>query len=394
MRLLPLSAQALAENIEVSDEQIAAEYERTAAQYSTVERRTIQQVPLADDETLAAFEAGQEAGTPFAELVSQAGLEDAVTEIGTFAQSEMTNASLAETAFGLDEGDFAITSGAAGNRAVFVSAIDEGGQRPLEEVRDEIAASLQLSMGQSQLATAYDEIDEARAALVPVDDVAEQYGLEIYELDLTRSGQALDAVPSIPEDTRQTVITQIFNASPDAAILPAINLGANRTVFFELEDVSPARDLTLDEARDEAIAAWQELQTNLDMTETAESMVASLDSGNDMFTVAAEAGQIPQASQPFGRQGSTDGSIGADVASAAFMGGEGHAGYATTADGDVVVFQVTEVLPATEDAQSPIVEALTTGFADLLYASFVDSLRQDHGIRVNDEALNRVIGLE
>ncbi|GGA52536.1 SurA N-terminal domain-containing protein [Pelagibacterium lentulum] len=394
VRVLPLTAETLAAGIEVSDTEIEAEYERTSSQYQTVERRSVHQLVLANEEIETIFTQGLADGVSFEDLVAEAGAEGRVQALGTLQQSQMTDTSLANAAFGLEEGEFAIISGAQGPRAIWVSEIIEGGVQPLDEVRDAIERSLATSRAQGLLLDAFDAIDEARAAFQPIDDVAAHFGLAIYELDLTRSGDALAEIDAIPADARSNVTQQIFDASETANITPAINLGSNRTVFFEIENVQPVRDQTLDEVRDEAIAAWQELQSELSMIAAAEDMVASLDSGADMFMTASQAGQIPQVSQAFSRDGSGDATIGADVARAAFMGTVGAAGYAPIASGEVVVFQVTEVMEADADAQSNIAAALSANFPDQMFGSFVEGLREDTPIRINESTLNRLIGLE
>jgi peptidyl-prolyl cis-trans isomerase D len=131
----------------------------------------------------------------------------------------------------------------------------------------------------------------------------------------------------------------------------------------------------------------------MEMTRAAEDMVADIDAGTDLFTVAAENGQTPQTSAPFTRNTATA-ALDPQVAQAAFQGGEGYAGYVPTQDGGMVVFQVTEVTPASADATSQVAQSLEISFADLIFANFVEGLRQDVGIRINEEALNRVIGLQ
>lgn len=391
VRLLPLTPEALAAGVEISDEQIQAEYDRTAANFTTIEQRRISQLPL-DADTAQLFEQGLEDGRAFADLVVEAGAETRVAPLGVFARNQINDAVLAETAFALPENGYAVIGGALGQRAIWVSEIIEGGQQPLEAVRDTIEQSLRLAQGRDLLLRAYDDVEEARAAFQPIDTVAETYGLEVHEVALTRSGAALEEIATIPEATRETVVSQIFSASETATLTPAINLGSNRAVFFDLVEVQPVRDQTLEEVRSEVIAAWQDLQTDLAITEAAQEIVGELDAGGDMFVVAADTGAIPQASQPFGRNG--DDFIAADIARAAFMGGQGYAGYATTAEGDVVVFQVTSVIEAEPDQPSPIAEGMSVGFSDVLYAGFVEGLRQDTPIRVNEPTLNRLIGLE
>ncbi|WMT90475.1 SurA N-terminal domain-containing protein [Pelagibacterium sp. H642] len=391
--LLPLTAEALAAGVEVTEEEIAAEYERTAGQYVSPERRTVHQLTLPDAEAAQAFAEGIEAGASFASVVSQTGMQTEVTELGTFAQGEITDAAVAQATFGLEENGYAVIEGAEGQRAIWVSSIQEEGQAPLEDVRGELEQALRLEKAQDLLLTAYDEIEEARAAFLPIEDVAERYGLEVYDLALTADGAALAEIETLPQGSTQTIVDAVFAASADTRVTPAINLGSNRTVFFSVEEIEPARDQTLDEVRAEVITAWQDLQTDMAMTRAAEDMVAAIDSGSDLFTVAAENGQTPQTSSPFTRNTASAG-LDPQVAQAAFQGGEGHAGYVPTQNGGMVVFQVTQVTPASADATSQVAEAMETSFADLIFASFVEGLRQDLGVRINQEALNRVIGLQ
>lgn len=393
VNLLPLTVDALAQGVDVTEGEIAAEYERIGARFIAPERRTIHQLALPDEETAQAFVAGIEAGASFASIVSQEGLQTEVTEIGTLAQDEIEDTALADAAFGLGENGYAVVDGAQGQRVIWVSAIAEGGQQPLEAVRDEIEQSVRSSKAQDLLFTAYDDIEEARAAFLPIEDVAERYGLEIHHLDLTADGAALAQIGTLPQGSQQTIVNAVFAATPDMRVTPAINLGSNRTVFFELEEVQPARDLPLDEVRDEAIAAWQELQADMAVTRAAEEMVEAIDSGSDMFTVASQQGQVAQASSPFTREG-VGLQLDQSVAQAAFQGGEGHAGYVPTPTGGVVVFQVTEVQPASAEAPSPVAQMMEANFPNLIFANFVDGLRQDANIRINEEALNRVIGLQ
>ncbi|SDG77736.1 peptidylprolyl isomerase [Pelagibacterium luteolum] len=392
--LLPLTSEALAAGMEISDQDIAAEYERTGDQYVVGERRTIHQVTLPDADAAALFEAGLASGRSFASVVSEAGLQTSVSELGVFEQGELTDPTVADAAFALDEGGYSmINDDAGGQRVIWVSSVQEAGQQPIEAVRDDIAQSIASRRAQDMVLDVYDEIEEARAAFQPVSEVAERYGLESYDLDLTRDGAALADLDVLPPDSTQRIVEAVFAASEDAQFTPAINLGSSRTVFFELHEVQPERDQTLEEVRDEVVVAWQELETELNMTRTAEDLVAALDFGDDLFTLATAQGQTPQSSGTFGRS-ATATVLGPDVIQSAFQGGEGYANYVTTQDGNVVVFQVTDVIPAEAEGTSQVATALQTSFRNLLYSSFVEGLREDVGIRINEQAFNLVVGIE
>lgn len=391
--LLPLTADALARGVELDDAEVVAEYERIAAQFIAPERRTIHQLALPDEDAAQVFVDALEAGDSFAAAVSEAGLQTGVNEIGTVAEAELTDPVLAEAAFALDANGYAVVESTNGPRVIWVSAITEAGQAPLDVVRGQLESSLRGRKAQEILFTVYDEIEEARAAFLPVADVAERHGLAMYDLELTASGAELATIENLPDGATRTIVDAVFAASPDARVTPAINLGSNRTVFYELKEVREARDRTLDEARDEVIVAWQELQTDMAMTRAAEDMVAAIDEGGDLFSVALEFGQVPQSSAPFTRNGG-DATLDPDVMQAAFQGGEGHAGYVPTRDGDIIVYQVTEVDPAPADAPSQVAQTLESDFSNLLLMSFVTGLREDLSVRINEEAVNRVIGLE
>src|SRR5690606_24412958 len=121
-----------------------AEYERTGAQFVAPERRTIHLPALPAAEAVQAFAEGAESGASFASVVSVTGLQTEVVEIGTLAEGEVTNATVAEAAFGLDENGYTVIEAPDGQSVVWVSAIQEGGQAPLETVRDQIAQDLSL----------------------------------------------------------------------------------------------------------------------------------------------------------------------------------------------------------------------------------------------------------
>ncbi|HEV7292497.1 MAG TPA: peptidylprolyl isomerase, partial [Devosia sp.] len=148
-QVLVLSPATLAAGRTISDEAIAAEYERTRANLSVPERRTIQQVVLSAPEQVAAFEAGLAAGTPFETLVADSGLT--ATQLGTLPQSGITDRNLASAAFGLEEGTFALIPGVAGQRAVYVSAIEAGGEPALADVRDQIAEDLAMTEARNEI---------------------------------------------------------------------------------------------------------------------------------------------------------------------------------------------------------------------------------------------------
>ncbi|WIJ23587.1 peptidylprolyl isomerase [Devosia sp. RR2S18] len=389
-QVLVLSPATLAAGRTISDEAIAAEYERTRTNLSVPERRTIQQVVLSTPEQVAAFEAGLAAGTPFETLVADAGLT--ATQLGTLPQSGITDRNLASAAFGLEEGTFALIPGVAGQRAVFVSAIEAGGEPALADVRDQIAEDLAMTEARNEISDILDQVEELRAAFRPLPEIAERFGLELYELDVTAGGTELAAVEGLPQEDRQRVAEAIFRAETDA-LTPSLPLGGSGNLFFNVSTIEPARDQTLEEAREEIAAAYTSEAVNDALLAAADDAVARLDNGEALAEVAASYNAFPQLSQPFTRFGADDGTIDTTVASAVFAGGPDHHGSAVSQSGQFVVFDVISTTPAEGALEADAQESLENELRVGLYSDFVSAMTNDLGLRINQPALQQALAL-
>jgi peptidyl-prolyl cis-trans isomerase D len=387
VQMLRLSTADLAAIKTISDDAIAAEYERTKATLSTPERRTIQQVVL-NDEQVAAFEAGKTAGTPFETLVAEAGLT--VTDLGTLAQSDILDAGLATAAFGLAQGDFVIVDGVAGKRAVHVSAVEAGGVPELAEVRDQVANSVAIAEARNELADVQDQIEELRAAFRPLTEIAERFGLDLYEADVTSGGTELSVIPDLAAEDVPRVSQAIFKAE-QGALTAAIPLAGNGNLWFDLNAIEPARDQTLDEVRDTVAETVMAERINNAIMAAQEAAVTRLDNGEALADVAASYGLFPQLSAPFTRFGSEDGSIDAAVASAAFAGDASHHGSAVSQAGEFIVFQVTDLTAAEGPLEQAANASLENEARIGIYGDFVTAVRDEARLQVNQQVLQQVL---
>ncbi len=373
----------------ITDDAIAAEYERSKATLSKAERRTIQQVVL-NDEQVAAFEAGLTAGTPFETLVADAGLTP--TDLGTLAQADINDAGLATAAFGLAEGAFVVIDGVAGKRAVHVSAIEAGGVPDLAEVRDQVAENLALAEARTELADVQDQIEELRAAFRPLTEIAQRYGLDLYEADVTAGGAELSVIPDLATEDAPRVTQAIFKAE-QGALTPAIPLAGNGNLWFDLNAIEPARDQTLDEVRDQVAETMTTERVNNAIIAAQAEAVARLDAGEALADVAAAYNVFPQLSAPFTRFGSSDGTIDGAVASAAFAGDASHHGSAVSQAGEFIVFQVTDLTEPAAPLEASASATLENEARIGIYGDFVTAIRDDARMVINQQTLQQVLAL-
>ncbi|HEV7292058.1 MAG TPA: hypothetical protein VGN79_07035, partial [Devosia sp.] len=282
--------------------------------------------------------------------------------------------------------------GVAGQRAVYVSAIEAGGEPALADVRDQIAEDLAMTEARNEISDILDQVEELRAAFRPLPEIAERFGLELYDVDVTAGGTELAAVEGLPQEDRQRVAEAIFRAETDA-LTPSLPLGGSGNLFFNVSTIEPARDQTLEEAREEIAAAYTSEAVNDALLAAADDAVARLDNGEALAEVAASYNAFPQLSQPFTRFGADDGTIDTTVASAVFAGGPDHHGSAVSQSGEFVVFDVVSTTPAEgtleADAQDSLENELRVG----LYSDFVSAVTNDLGLRINQPALQQALAL-
>lgn len=388
VKLLDLSLAALAATKTFDDATIAAEYEAVKGNLTTAETRTIQQVALSTPELVAQFEAGLAAGTDFGTLVSEAGLT--VSNLGTLARERITDSTLANTAFSLPEGGYAIIGGVGGQRAVHVAAIQPQTQQTLEEARPAIVERLGLAEARTEINDVLDQIEELRAAFQPIEDIGERFGLPVYEAGVTAAGTELSVLPNLSADELPKVRTAIFNAQ-DGRLTPAVPLSGNAHVWFDLESIEPARDRTLDEVRDELVAAVTAERSNDALLALSAGIVDRLENGEALADIAMELSIFPQLSTPFTRFGAEDGSIDSTVAAAAFAGGPDHSGSVVNESGEFLVFKVVNSVGAPKALEAEAIAMINQEARNGLYAEFVSALRDDAGLRINEQALRQLL---
>jgi peptidyl-prolyl cis-trans isomerase D len=393
--IMTLSPDALAAGLAPTDAQIAAEYDRTKASLVTVEKRDIQQVVLTDAQATA-FQIGQAAGKSFDDLVKAAAVP--VTDLGTLSKEGITDATLAKAAFGLKQGDFAIIPGIQGKRAITVTAITPGGQISLADAKADIAKSLALQQAKTEFGDDLDQIEDLRASGQPLGTIAQRYKLTVANVVLTADGAQLTAVPSLAAADRARVTQAVF-AAKEKALAPSIQLGGDQNVWFDLKTIVPARDQTLTEVHDAVAKAWTQEKTDAAMKAAADKIVADLKAGKTFEDVAGGLNQFPVISQPITRAGDktagdSSSVLNATVAAAAFDGGAGHYGYALDGDGDYVIFQVAAITPASAALPEQAKTQVENSIKDSLYGDFIGGLRQDDGLRINQQALNQALALD
>ncbi len=388
IRALVLSPEILAKTIEISDAELLAEYDANKENFIAVESRTMQEFHLSSDAQVRWFEFGLASGKTFEDLLAESG-EQAIS-MGTATRAQLTEEVLAEAAFSLPEGGTAIIDGSEGMRAINIISIQPGGQRSFEDVADQLAQRMKLAKARTLYVDVLDQIEEQRAAFVDMSQTAEEFGLTAVETSLTQTGAGLTEAVGLDPSEAARVAETIF-AAEIGGLAPSVPLGANKNFWFDLLKITEAADQTVDDVREQLTADWMAEQRAAALQERANELVQQLEDGIPFNDVAVANGLFPQTANSVSRTGVEAGVIDQAVARAAYGGGVGFSGTALNANGEYVVFKVTQITPAEGELAQANADAITSSYRDDVYSEFANSLREDAQLRVNQGVLNNLL---
>lgn len=386
-----LSAETVADPTAVTQEQIEADYEANRTRFGTPERRQIRQIVFTDTAAAEAASAEIAGGASFEEVANAQGRSLADTDLGLLARTDIPDANLADAAFALPEGGTSdVVAGIFGPTIVSVAAIEPEGVRPLEEVADELREELALDAAAERVDGAYNTFEDARAAGATIEEAAQEAGLTVVQVPavdaggLDTEGQPVEGLPAQAE-----LLTEIFQTQPDFDN-PPINYDSNAFLFYDVSEVTEARDRPLDEVRDEVVADWKAAEAGERLQERVASLTARIEGGETLEAVASAEG-LQIATEPAITRTTGSPRLGEAAANAAFSGPQGSVEDAPGAEpGTWTILRVDEVsAPVDPVADVPPAQAqqISGTLQNDLLQAYVGQLQADYPVRFNQAAL-------
>lgn len=393
---LVLDAEAIADPSVITDEQVRKDYEGNKAKFTTPETRKVQQIVYRSDEAARIALDRLRAGATFDELAEAEGKSAADTDLGTVQKADIPDPAIADAAFSLGLNEVSgIVQGAFGAVILRVTEINPEIVRPLEDVAAEIRNELALVEANRILLDVHDSYEDTRAGGATMAELAAKLKIEMKTIEaVDRTGQTPDGtiLKDIPESAE--LLKGAFEATPRAEN-PAINLGRSGFVWYEVLDVIPARDRTLDEVRARVIDDWRKREADDRLAAKAAELEKRVADGTPLDDIAAELGLEKQIKRG-AKRGADDADLGSAGVNAAFAVTEGKTGLVAGPSGQSqIVFKVTEVFePAGAGAEAiPDQErsALTSAFSDDLLDQLVGKLQKQYGVTMDRAALQRAL---
>ena len=393
--LLSMSPADLAKPDAVSDADAKTYYEQHKASYGTPERRELHQIVFPNPEEAAAAHERIAKGASFADLAKERGLKDSDTDVGMVTKADVIDPAVADAAFALKAGEVSTpVKGRFGTVLLQVGKIEPGNQKTYEEVAPQIKREIAEGRAKTEIGNLRDKFEDERAAGATLAETAKKLGLKSRTIDaVDRSGRGPDGKPIADLPTTPDAIAAAFGSDVGVDNDP-LQLPNGGYLWYDVTGITPARERTLDEVKDQVEARWRDDEIAKRLQAKSDDMVGKLKAGTTLAQLATESGLKVVTATDLQR-GKPGGFAPAKLVDTAFKTPKG---VPASAEGDQdtarFVFRVTDIVDPTLDpiASKAITTSLQNSYTDDIVGAYVTRLESDFGVTLNQQALTQVFG--
>jgi peptidyl-prolyl cis-trans isomerase D len=381
---------------EVSDEDAKKLFEQRRDRLGTPEKRELSQIVFPNAEEAATARSRIASGTSFEDLAKERGLNASDVDLGMVAKSGIIDNAIADAAFSLPSGEVSQpVAGQFGVALVKVGKIEPGVEPSYESVAANVKKEIAADRARKLVGELRDKMEDERGGGASVIEAAQKLKLAAVTIDaVDRSGRQPGGQPVANIPRGLDVVSQAFNSDVGVDNDPISFNGGY--VWYDVIGITPSRERTLDEVKDQVEARWRDDQITSRLKAKATEMVQKLDGGGKLADEAAAAGLKVETAVGLKRDASPPG-LPTSLVSAAFRTAKDGAGQtAGSVPGEWIVFRVTDItvppVDLASDEMKKLKETLERGLTDEQVAQYVTKLESDIGTSVNQAALAQVTG--
>lgn len=392
---------SVAAGVSITEDELVTYYDINKDRYLQDEQRQARHILILFDDD----EAGSEvvaneimtrvrSGESFESLAAQYSKDGATAanggDLGALTRTQLPDA-LGEEVFSMDEGEIqGPVKGDFGFHIVRLDRILESGPLPYDQVRPSLVSELQDEKAEGLFLSLERQLSDALFDATDIQALAATVGLEVQ----TVAGFTRDSVA--PFDGNVRASDAIFDSAvlSGAQMSELTELDVNRTVVFSVTKHNEAARDTLENVRDQIVAALTTQQSEDLMAARAQQMLDAIDNGSEFEEAAASVAAIASPASMFTRNAE-----GADqaLAVAVFTAikptqDKPTLGSTRSAAGGYVVYSVDAVIPgqpevipqADRDAGK---DQLVNQYGIGDFIAFTQALRAEAEVIINEDAL-------
>jgi peptidyl-prolyl cis-trans isomerase D len=379
----------------VSDEDAKKLFEQRKDTLGTPEQREVSQIVFPNAEEAQAARTRIASGTSFDDVAKERGLKPSDVDLGMIPKSAIIDPAIADTAFALPSGEVSQpVQGKFGVVLVKVGKIEPGVVPTYESAAADLKKEIAAERARAAVSDLRDKMEDERGGGASVIEAAKKLGLVPVTVDaVDRSGRLPDGQLATNIPRGLDVVSQAFASDVGVDNDPIQFNGGY--VWYDVLGITPSRDRTLDEVKDQVEAKWRDDQITSRLRTKATEMVQKLDQGAKLEDEATAAGLKVETSAGF-RRDATPSGVPAGVVAAAFRTAKDGNGQTPGTGSEWFVFRVTDVtVPPVDMASDDIKklkDTLLRGMIDEQTAEYVTKLETEIGTSINEAAFAQVTG--
>jgi len=394
IEVIAVTPEELGRWMDISDADIKTEFDEHHSRYVTPERRHVEQIVFPNMQDAEAAEARIKGGLSFAALAAERGLKATDTDLGTVTKSELIDPAVANAAFALKDGEVsAPVQGRFGTVIVTANKIEPEQVKSLADVTPQIRKEIAAERAKTEVHSLHEKIEDERAGGASLPQIAEKLKLTVATYDVDRSGRDPSGkVVNLPHAGQ--VIPAAFNTDVGADNDPVDADGGY--VWYNVAGITPSRDRTLDEVKDQVEARWRDDEIASRLKAKAAELLDKLKAGTPLEEVAAGAGVKVQTADKLTR-GKPEAGLSARIITAVFRTAKDAYG---SSEGDQptdwVVFRVTDIAAPKFEADAVEIKRLSELIkkqeSDEILEQYLAWMQTDLGTSFNQSALAQALG--
>jgi peptidyl-prolyl cis-trans isomerase D len=403
---LIVSPVEFAADVQVSEAELRQTYDRVlaAGRLGTPEKRRIEQIVFPNTADATAAAERLKGGLAWEALVEERKLKPADIDLGLKTRSELTDRTVADAAFALAEGAVsAPVQNPFGAVLLRVTGIEAGTAQPFDAVKDVLrgdAVASKLANDRdvrAKVAAAHDRVEELRSSGKNLQQVAAELKRDLVTVEAAdaqgrdKAGEAVDTVPDVAD-----VLKAAFQ-SDRGVDNEAIRTRENGYVWFEVQNIEPARERTFDEVKAQVDAVWRSDEAARITNESANGFLKRVEAGEALEAIANELGVTVETAERLTRNGSD--TFAPSAAASAFALAQGKFATASTGRGaDRMILKVDSSSVPPFNAEDPATKSLKNQLdrtmADEWLNQYAGKVQTDLGVSVNERVLALATGAQ
>jgi peptidyl-prolyl cis-trans isomerase D len=381
----------------VSDDDAKKIYGERIERYATPEKRHVQQMVFPNAADAKAARERMASGTPFADIAKERGLKTGDIDLGTVTKSAIVDGAVADAAFALPAKQISEPiAGRFGSVLVEVLSIEPGVTPAYESLAPLIKRDIALERARGSVQDLYNKMEDERGGGSAIADAAKKLGLSSVAIEaVDRSGRTPEGKPVADLPQGLDVLSSAFASGVGVENDPVQY--RNGYVWFEVMGVTPSRERTLDEVKDEVARRWNDDQVATRLRAQTSDYVQKLNAGTSLADVAAGAGLKVETAANLTRATPASATVPQGLIERAFSTAKGGFAQAQgTSPAEWFVFQVTDVTVPPVDLASKeartLIENLQRVQSEELIGAYIAHLEQQIGTTINQAAFATVTG--